>query len=369
MNRKIVIAAAAFAGCLALLSGCPTAPSGKSTDTAKGTGSAGNLPSFSLAWSEYPSWSVFDVASQRGLINGEKGKTGRLEERWGVDIELKGLEYVPCINAYSDKTCDAVCMTNMDALAPSLGRKSVAIMPTSTSDGADALIVEKGIDAEKLKGVKVRGASESVSDYAFYRLLELNKLDPSKYQFENLDPAEATKLMEAKKVPAIMVWNPFVLQTLRKRGDEVEVLFDSSKIPGEIIDMVVVGDDVLKKPGGKEFANCIIQTFYEFSKMLDDPKQRDQLLVDLGKKFSSLDAKDMATCCEKTKFYKDADAGLGLFQGDKLPKAMETIVKQYQDRKILKDKTPKIAYGTAEKAGDADLRFDPSYIQAVKGGK
>ena len=36
-------------------------------------------PVYSLAWSEYPSWSVFGVASEKGLINGEKGKLGTLE--------------------------------------------------------------------------------------------------------------------------------------------------------------------------------------------------------------------------------------------------------------------------------------------------
>jgi NitT/TauT family transport system substrate-binding protein len=326
-------------------------------------------PTFSLAWSEYPSWSVFGVASEKGLINGEKGKLGTLEKKWGVDIELKLLDYDGCINAYTTKAADAVCVTNMDALNPSLTRKSVAIMPTSTSAGADALIVVGIKDLDELKTHKVYGLTESVSDYAFTRLLEKNGKNPADYKFEKLDPAEAARLMQAKTpgTDAIMVWNPFVLQTLNTRKD-AKVLFDSSKIPEEIIDMVVVGDDVLKKDKGVAFACCVIECYYEFNKMLEDQAQRKDLLVDLGKKFSSLNGDDMAKCCEQTKFYKTPDAALALFTGEKFPKTMKIILDNYTRRKIIKE-SPKLGYGGEDKAGDAQLRFDPTYIQMVKDKK
>jgi len=326
-------------------------------------------PVFSLAWSEYPSWSVFGVAAEKGLINGEKGKLGTLEKKWGVDIELKLLDYDGCINAYSGGTCDAVCVTNMDALNPALARKSVAIMPTSTSVGADALIVVGIKDLDELKNHKVYGLTESVSDYAFTRLLEEHGKNPADYKFEKLDPDKAAQLMQSKNpgTNAIMVWNPFVLQTLNSRKD-AKKLFDSSEIPEEIIDMVVVGDDSLKKDGGKAFACCVIDCYYEFNKMLEDQARRKDLLVDLGKKFSSLGGDDMARCCEQTRFYKTPDDALKLFTGKKFPKTMDVVMDNYTRRKILK-KSPKLGYGGADKAGDADLRFDPTYIQLVKDKK
>jgi ABC-type nitrate/sulfonate/bicarbonate transport system substrate-binding protein len=357
-------------GGLVLISGCPNPASNPANTT---NPKPENYPTFTLAWSEYPSWSVFGVAAEKQLIDGAKGKIGRLEERWGVDIELKLLEYDKCINAYTDKTCDAVCITNMDTLNPAVTRKSVAIMPTSTSVGADALIVNKDLDLDKLVAdkIKVRGLAESVSDYAFYRLLEKHGKDKSKYVFDNMDPGEAARQMQAKNkdVQAIMVWNPFVLQTLRSRGDEVKQVFSSEEIPEEIIDMVVVGDDVLTKEKGKEFACCVIQTFYEFNKMLntDNKEERKKLLVDLGDKFSSLNAEDMEICCTKTRFYSTPDKALGLFKGEQFPKTMDMIVKDYLDRKVLKSSAPKLGYGSADQAPEAQFRFDPTFIEKVKG--
>ena len=128
--------------CAALLitSGC----GGESTapDT---SGENKPIPSFSLAWSEYPSWSVFGVADVTGIINGKKGELGPVEKKWGVDIELKEAEYDPCLAMYGAGQCDAVCITNMDILGPAGGRPGVMVLPTSTSYGADACLVTSDI--------------------------------------------------------------------------------------------------------------------------------------------------------------------------------------------------------------------------------
>ena len=91
------------------------------------TNSKQDIPTFSLAWSEYPSWSVFGVADLKGILNGKKGELGSVEEKWGVDIVLKEAEYDPCIAMYGAGQCDAVCITNMDILSPSSGRPGVMV--------------------------------------------------------------------------------------------------------------------------------------------------------------------------------------------------------------------------------------------------
>jgi NitT/TauT family transport system substrate-binding protein len=165
-------------------------------------------------------------------------------------------------------------------LNPALSRKSVAVLPTSTSNGADACIVV-GIDSiEDLRGQPVYGLDSSVSEYAFVRGLELAGEKEEDHQFTNMDPAAAAQAMQtgSEDHTAIMVWNPFVLQTLKVR-DDAKVLFDSSTIPGEIVDMVVVAEDALSKPGGKAFACAIIDAYYEMNRRLADPDRREELLA------------------------------------------------------------------------------------------
>jgi ABC-type nitrate/sulfonate/bicarbonate transport system substrate-binding protein len=341
------VAGLALAG--ALLQSCGAAP-----------------PAFSLAWSEYPSWSVFGVAHVEKLIDGRAGRLGPIERKWGVDIVLKEAEYDPCLTMYGSGQCDAVCITDMDVLNPALSRPSVVILPTSTSYGADALIVPKTIgDIKQLRGKKVYGLAKSVSEYCFVRNLELLGEQESDYTFSNMDPGAAAVAMQQKQreIEAIVVWNPFVLETLNKR-DDVHVLFDSTKIPNEIIDTVAVAQASLDKPGGREFACALIDTFYAVNGRLADPATRDETLVALGEKFSHLDLASMRKVVQQTKFYGTPAEGTALLTGNELKQIMEKVVAFCVKHEIVPS-APKVGYGTPAAAAGVALRFDPSYIQAA----
>jgi NitT/TauT family transport system substrate-binding protein len=323
-------------------------------------------PSFSLAWSEYPSWSVFGVAHVYKLIDGRAGQQGPLEKKWNVDIVLKEAEYDPCLSMYGSGQCDAVCITDMDVLNPALTRPSVVILPTSTSYGADALIVANTItDIKQLKGKKVYGLAKSVSEYCFVRNLELLGEKESDYKFSNMDPGAAAVAMQQKQkeIEAIVVWNPFVLETLNKRSD-VKVLFDSTTIPNEIIDCVVVAQASLDKAGGKDFACAVIDTYYAVNQRLADPKTGDETLVALGEKFSHLNLASMRKVVQQTKFYSTPKAGLEVLTGQDLQGIMKKVVDFCVSHEITPS-APKVGYGTKGEAPGVALRFDPSYIKLV----
>ncbi|GAA4428400.1 hypothetical protein [Bremerella cremea] len=349
---------AACAALVALVVGCNSGtPAG---------GGEGDVPVFSLAWSEYPSWSVFGVAHEKGLLHKDEGQMGELEKKWGVDIVLVQADYDSCLSQYGNSTVDAVCMTNMDSLAPATGRDSVAILPTSTSVGADACITV-GVDSiEALKGTPTYGLEKSVSQYAFERCLELEGANPKDYEFKNMDPGVAAQAMQTgdEAMKSIMVWNPFVLQTLRDR-DGAKRLFDSRKIPEEIIDMVVVSKASLAKPGGDKFAGAVIDAFYEVNKMLEDDSTRADTLKALGEKFSSLGVEDMEVVVQETKMYPTPADGIALFENkDFQEKTMPTVVDFCVTHDIVDEKSS-IGFGKV----DAQLNFDASYMKQVEAGK
>lgn len=280
-----------------------------------------------LDWSEYPSWSAFGVAHDRGLVNGEKGKQSDIEKKWNVDIVLVQADYDTCITHFSTGTSDAACLTNLDTLAPSLGRPAVAVLPTSTSDGADALIVVGNTDLDSLKGQDVRGLEKSVSQYVFERNLVLQGKNPQDYVFKSMDPAAAAQAMQTNQpdVNAIVVWNPFVLQTLRLRQDS-KVLFDSTTLKEEVIDCVMFGKDFLDKKGGDRAACCVIEVYYAINKVIDSPETRDDALVALGSRFSSLGLEDMKVVCQQTRFYNTPEKAIELFNSAKFRNETSKLV-------------------------------------------
>lgn len=354
-----------LATCTLLVAACMVGCNNKRSTTTGG-GPGGETPVMSLAWSEYPSWSVFGVAHEKGLLNKDEGAQGELEKKWGVDIVLVQADYDTCLSEYGNSTVDAVCMTNMDSLAPSLGRDSVAIIPTSTSVGADACITV-GVDSlEALKDVPTYGLEKSVSQYAFERCLEIEGANPDDYEFKNMDPAVAAQGMQTgdANVKSIMVWNPFVMQTLRDR-EGAKRMFDSSKIPEEIIDMVVVSKSKLAEPGGEKCACAILDAFYQVNAMLADDAERDDTLKALGEKFSSLGVEDMEVVVKETQMYATPKDGIELFEKTEFKDKTMPMVVDFCSAHDMLDEKPSVGFGDA----DAQLNFDASYMQKVQEGE
>lgn len=328
---------------------------------------AEEYPQFSLAWSEYPSWSAFGVASEFKFIDGKEGKLGPIEKKWKVDIVLKEADYDSCLVMYGSSQCDAVCITNMDVLNPSLTRPSVAILPTSTSYGADACIVSGTIsDVKQLKGKNVYGLAKTVSEYCFVRNLELLGEKEADYRFTNMDPAAAAVAMQQKKegYDAIVVWNPFVLETLNRRKD-AKVLFDSTKIPGEIIDMVAMAKTSMDKPGGEAFACAVIDAFYTINREMANPETRDETLIALGEKFSNLNLQSMRKVVKQTQFYDTPEKGIKVLTDEATKNIMSHVVRFCMDHDIVSEK-PTIAYSSVSESPEASLWFDASYIKKLK---
>lgn len=69
---------------------------------------------------------------------------------------------------------------------------------------------------------------------------------------------------------AVVTWKPLVTQVQKMKG--VVTLFDSSKIPGEILDLLVVRSEVLNSPNGKNFAKAITGAWYEMMSQMKSDK-------------------------------------------------------------------------------------------------
>lgn len=343
----------------------------------------GELQEVTIAISEYPSWSTFLVMHQEGLVNKEAGKLGTVEKKWGVDIVVKVADYVDCFALYSQGNAQAVCITNMDALPIALTRKSVAICPTSTSAGADACIVTGEVNGiTDLKGKPVRGAELSVSHYLHVRAVQNAGLNPDDFPFKQMDPGTAAQAMQTNQegVDAINVWNPYKLSTIRGRKG-AKVLYDSTEIPREIIDMIVMDAEFLESDGGEEAAACLVDAFYELNNRLGPALQTDGTPVDseklsgdsqktavaLGSEFSNLDLNDMLIVLRETRFFADGKSGLELFEDDEFQTTITPRVTKVcvEVLKTTDSKTPTVGFNDPS----AQLNYTTTVMERVQNGR
>ncbi|MFM7516005.1 MAG: hypothetical protein ACKO3V_03605 [Pirellula sp.] len=363
---------AAIGGCSgskpAASSGSASSTGSSSAGTATTPGSSGSTAkpaTFSLAWSEYPSWSIFGVADEVGLINGKEGEMGSIEKKYNVDIKLILASYDNCITLYGNSQADGVCITNIDILGAAGSRNSVGILPTSTSAGADACIVAGINSLEELAGKPTRGLEKSVSQYCFERCLEKLGKNPADFPFSQMDPEQAALAFQGKNdgINSIMVWNPFVMQSLRSRA-ESKVLFSSETIPEEIIDMVVVGKDSLSKPGGEAFAKAVVETFYLMNKRMTAPSTSDETLVGIGALFAKLELEDMKTIVKQTKFFGEPSDAVRLFGDERFQKETMPLVSKFCVKYGLTPQAVELSFGDGKGMMDFSTKYVSGYIES-----
>jgi NitT/TauT family transport system substrate-binding protein len=194
---------------------------------------------FRIAWSIYVGWMPWPYAAQTGIL-------AKWAQKSGIEIEMVAFnDYVESINQYTAGALDGVAVTNMDALTvPAAGGvDTTSIILGDYSNGNDAVILKRdpaspppGLAA--LKGRKVNLVELSVSQYLLSRALQSAGIKETDVGLVNTSDADIVAAFATADVEAVATWNPQVSE-LRKRADAA-VVFDSSKIPGEILDLMVV---------------------------------------------------------------------------------------------------------------------------------
>jgi len=324
-----------------------------------------DAPQFTLAVSESPSWSgTFLTAWDLGLIQGESGKLGPIEEKWNVDLVINKTDYMASMLLFIDGSVDAAGLTNIDSLPLSMSRKAVAILPTSTSVGADACIVGADIEnLQALKTVSVKGLAGSVSEYIFDQgILSLGG-NPSEFTFESLDPAKVGIELQNGQIQAGVTWNPFSVATLNAKP-ELKRLFDSSVVEGHVIHMIVASQASMAKPNADAFGYALCDTFFSICQLMLSEETQNEVLEVMSAHVGDLDLQQMQTLMSEMQFYATPSQAIQLFESQALADLMRKNVLPWSTSKGLLDRKnpPTISFGSGQ---DADLFFDTQYMEKV----
>lgn len=199
---------------------------------------------YRVAWSHYTGWEPWGYAEHAGILK-------KHADKHGIKVTLTLVnDYVESINLYTSGQFDACVMTNMDALTiPAVGGvDSQAIIVGDYSNGNDGIVMKKGRTVKELKGRTVNLVELSVSHYLLARALDLNGMSEKDLKLVNTSDADIAALFTSDANGAAVTWNPPLMQARKAPG--AALVFDSSKIPGEILDLMVVktaAPDALKQ--------------------------------------------------------------------------------------------------------------------------
>jgi NitT/TauT family transport system substrate-binding protein len=219
-------------------------------------------PTFTVGWSVYAGWNPYFYMAKSGILK-------RWADKYGVAIKVQRFDYAASLDAFVGKNIDACTMTNMEALdmPAAAGVDSTVVIVGDYSNGNDQVLARNNLTLAQLPGKPILLVQKTVSEYLLERAMVLNGLDGQLSRLKLLNTSDSDIVgayLGDKSNQVAVTWKPLVSEILdQDRG--VKSLFDSSRIPEEILDLLVVRTDVLKRPDGSglKFAKAIAGAWYE----------------------------------------------------------------------------------------------------------
>ncbi len=324
---------------------------------------------FSVCWTIYAGWMPWEYGQASGIVD-------KWAKKYDITIDVVQInDYVESINQYSAGQFDGCTMTNMDALTiPAAGGiDSTALIIGDFSNGNDGVVLKgEGKTLADLKGQNVNLVELSVSHYLLARGLERAQLSERDIKVVNTSDADLVAAFATDGVQAVATWNPLLAEIEATPG--VTKVFDSSQIPGEIIDLMVVNSETLQ--ANPAFGKALTGAWYEIMATMsaDTPAgiaAREHMAKASGTDLAGYDAQLAAT----KMFYSASDA-VAFATSPKLPATMTKVAEFSYSHGLLGEgaqSAEAIGMSFAKEVitgdrGNLKLRFDPTYMQMAADG-
>jgi NitT/TauT family transport system substrate-binding protein len=327
-------------------------------------------PTFTVGWSVYAGWNPYFYMQKSGILK-------KWADKYGIAIKVQRFDYAASLDSFVAKNIDACTMTNMEALdmPAAAGVDSTALIVGDYSNGNDAVLVRNNLGFATLPGKPIMLVQKTVSEYLLERGMVLNGQQAllSKLKLINTSDSDIVAAFSNNKSnQAVVTWKPLVSQIV---GDKsVRSIFDSSKIPGEILDLLVIRTELLNTPNGQKFAKAITGAWYETIQQVA-AGQANAIKYSAAASGDSVDS--YKEQLKTTALFSSPAAAVTFTNGPDLQKKMD-LVRQFCFTHGLLGKGIKsvddvaILYPNGSVQGKKDrvrLRFNSAYMQAAQLGK
>jgi NitT/TauT family transport system substrate-binding protein len=331
---------------------------------------AAEKKSFKVAWSIYVGWMPWDYAQQSGILK-------KWADKYGIRIDLTQInDYVESINQYTAGTFDGCVMTNMDMLTiPAAGGvDSTALIVGDFSNGNDGVVIKgKGKKLADLKGQPINLVELSVSHYLLARGLESAGLKERDIKVVNTSDADIVGAYSAAATKATVTWKPQLSEILA--APDAQLVFDSSKIPGEIIDLMVVNSATLKD--NPAFGKALVGAWYETMAAMTKKDAAGQKALEHMAKASGTDLAGFNSQLATTKMFWTPAEAHAFTVSPALATTMDSVRKFSFDHGLLGAGAKTVdAVGielpggkTLGNAKSLKMRFDANYMKMAADGK
>jgi NitT/TauT family transport system substrate-binding protein len=169
---------------------------------------------------------------------------GQLDAKMVQLVEYPSASEV--LRAFRNESIDGMVISLDELFGLAIdGLQPRAIVVVDVSHGADVVVGRPGMKSMRdLAGRRVAVESGALGALVLSRALTLSDMHASDVEVVHLDSNEQPDAFEKGQVDGAVTFDPYRTQLLRAGA---ATLFDSTQIPGEIVDLIAVRESVLQR--------------------------------------------------------------------------------------------------------------------------
>ncbi|MFO7786933.1 MAG: putative urea ABC transporter substrate-binding protein [Halospina sp.] len=323
---------------------------------------------FSVCWSIYVGWMPWDYGDAEGIVD-------KWADKYDIEIDVVQInDYIESINQYTSGRFDGCTMTNMDALTipASGGVDSTALVVGDFSDGNDGIVMKDEDDLAAIEGERVNLVELSVSHYLLARGLESVGLSERDIDVVNTADADIVSAFATPDVSSVVTWNPQLSSVLEQ--PDANLVFDSSEIPGEIMDLMVVNTETLEE--NPELGKALTGAWYEIMARMEGS---DDTAIEARTHMANAAGTDLEgyeAQLDATNMFYDPSEAVEFTRSDQLLETMQNVAEFSFRHGLLGEGAPsaeavgiETPSGTFGNENNLNLRFTPKYMQQAADGE
>jgi NitT/TauT family transport system substrate-binding protein len=318
-------------------------------------------------WSHYTGWEPWQYIADSGIMK-------KWADKCGVNIEIVLInDYVTSINQYTSGSSVGCAMTIMDTLdMPAAGGiDSDVLVVGDYSDGNDGLVLFNGKSIQDVKGRQVLIVKDSVSSYLLSQALKAGGLhDADVTEVNTSDANIGATFASSGERGATVTWNPILMQV--RNLPKATLVFDSSKIPGEIQDLLVV-----RRDAPEPVKKALVGAWYEAMSVISGQgKQTDQAIEAMAK-FAGGTVPEFKAQLRTTRMFYSPQDCIAFIESPVLEKTAKTVTGFCFDHGLLGQGAKSsdfigIQLPGGKVVGDAKnvkIHYNSEFVKAAAAGK
>jgi NitT/TauT family transport system substrate-binding protein len=251
---------------------------------------------------------------------------------------------------------------------------STALIVGDFSNGNDGVVLKgKGKKLADIKGQSINLVELSVSHYLLARGLTTIGLAERDIKVVNTSDADIVGAFATPASTAVVTWKPQLSEV--QKMPNISPVFDSSKIPGEIIDLLVVNSATLK--ANPNLGKALVGAWYETLQVMFGTDAKAASALAHMAKASGTDVAGFKSQLATTKMFVTPTEAYAFTTSPDLVKTMD-LVRTFSFTHDLLGKGAKsadvvgIQFPGTRTLGDSKnlkMRFDPTFTKLAVDGK